>query len=100
MTWHTGTAPCGRGALGLCWPPTTTGSGLPLVQDYNSIIKIVNTSPLGALDFDPDLLDKFLLFARGVQAAAEFMPNKVKTDGFDWARYKELRKQLAKAKKM
>lgn len=86
--------------LGDCVDPRSQPGLSPSAQDYNRIIKIVNTSPLGSLDFDPDLLDKFLLFARGVQAATEFLPNKLTADGFDWAKYKDLRQQLAKAKSM
>lgn len=59
--------------------------------DYRHLVSYADTSRYHWLDFALDEASKEALFAEGVRAAAGFVAT------FDWAGYKEVRRQLLKA---
>jgi NTE family protein len=59
--------------------------------DYKHLVKMIDTGSHHWLNFTMKHEDKVDLFARGAQAAAEFLCT------FDWAKYKTIRKGLAEA---
>jgi NTE family protein len=61
--------------------------------DYRLLVKQIDTGPHHWLNFGMRETEKVDLFARGAQAAAEFLCN------FDWRKYKEVRAGIAKASK-
>lgn len=59
--------------------------------DYKHLVKMIDTGDHQWLNFTMNHEDKVDLFARGAKAAAEFLC------GFDWSKYKAVRKGLAEA---
>ncbi len=59
--------------------------------DYTHLVKMLQTGPHHWLNFNMEDNDKIDLFARGAQAAKEFLCK------FDWDQYKNIRKGIADA---
>lgn len=59
--------------------------------DYRFLVSEINTGPHNWLDFHLTIQAKVDLFRRGALCAANFLC------GFDWARYKEIRRALVEA---
>lgn len=59
--------------------------------DYNHLVTMIKTGDHNWLNFGMDAPDKIDLFARGAQAAAEFLCK------FDWIKYKNIRQGIADA---
>ena len=62
--------------------------------DYRHLIGTVNTEGYNWIDFRLTDHEKLGLFARGVEAAAQFLR------GFDWDAYKDLRRNLSEANRI
>jgi NTE family protein len=61
--------------------------------DYRHLVKMIDTGEHNWLNFSLSEQDKTDLFARGAEAAAEFL------ESFDWENYKSIRHDLAEAVK-
>lgn len=59
--------------------------------DYTHLVTMINTGEHNWLNFDMEDEEKIDLFARGAEAASKFLC------GFDWAKYKDIRKGIADA---
>ena len=59
--------------------------------DYRHLVACIDTGPHNWLNFNPTDAEKLDLFLRGARAAAAFL------EGFDWAGYKAIRAEIAKA---
>lgn len=59
--------------------------------DYRQLVTMIETGDHNWLNFSMSESDKIDLFARGAEAAADFLC------AFDWSRYKEVRRDLAAA---
>lgn len=59
--------------------------------DYRHLVTMINTGPHHWLNFTMGDADKVDLFARGAQAAADFLC------GFDWLQYKAIRRGIVQA---
>ncbi len=59
--------------------------------DFSKLVAFIDTQDVNWLDFDMPRETKLRLFEMGVQSAINFL------EGFDWPRYKEIRRLMLKA---
>lgn len=92
-----GCGEAGRGEpQGPLAPPRSiahTGPSSLAMQEYEMLTKTVDVGQVCALDFKMSILGKFVLFYNGVLAARDFLMGTTEKKGFQWEKFKILRRE-------
>ncbi|KAL6781691.1 hypothetical protein ACKKBF_B09070 [Auxenochlorella protothecoides x Auxenochlorella symbiontica] len=62
-------------------------------REYEMLTKTVDVGQVCALDFKMSILGKFVLFYNGVLAARDFLMGTKEKKGFQWEKFKKLRRE-------